>query len=143
VPSFSVLSDGGAGAIFALIEHINASYPAPTYDELAFPRIAVSSLGEDAMKQLADSVQVTLEASLPAMGASLNCTLVPRDSMVKSRVVSPSAHILPGTDDSQVEFNTSLTRVVSPLPRCEQRHSHGDPMRIPSSVRRDLPGGHN
>jgi hypothetical protein len=51
---------------------------------------------------------VTLEVSLPAMRASLNCTIVPRDSVVKSSVVSPSAHILPRTDDSQVEFNTSL-----------------------------------
>jgi Protein of unknown function (DUF3433) len=108
VPSFSILSDGGAGAIFALIEHNNASYPALTYDELVFPRIAVSSLGEDAMKQLADSEEVTLEVSIPAMRASLNCTLVPRDSMVKSRVVPPSAQILPGTYDIQVEFNTSL-----------------------------------
>lgn len=108
VPSFSTLTDGGAGAVFSLIEHNNVSYPALTFDELVFPRMERSSLGEDVTNQLSESEQVTLQASVSAMRASLNCTLVPRDTMVITNSLPPG----PAPDTScpmtTVSFNASL-----------------------------------
>lgn len=108
VPSFSTESDGGAGGIFNLIEHSNASYPALTYDELVFPNIDLSSLGSEALKQLSESEQITLQVSIPAVRASLNCTLVPRDAFVLTNPLPPVAEPDTKCPNSLVSFNVSL-----------------------------------
>ncbi|OAG35913.1 hypothetical protein AYO21_09915 [Fonsecaea monophora] len=109
VPSFGTTSDGSAGAIFTLIEQNNASYPAFTYDGLAFPKIEPSSLGAEALKQLDDSASpVTLHADVVAMRASLNCTLVPRENMNMTMQGAPSAHADPSCRDNHITFYADL-----------------------------------
>ncbi|EXJ79696.1 hypothetical protein A1O3_07978 [Capronia epimyces CBS 606.96] len=105
VPSFGTSTDGSAGAMFQLIEQNNASYPALTYDGLAYPSIDISSLGAEAMGQLRDPAQsVTLQANIVAMRASLNCTLVPRHIMNMTMVGTRT----PGCRDNVLTFNASL-----------------------------------
>ncbi|KAI1629390.1 hypothetical protein EDD37DRAFT_49503 [Exophiala viscosa] len=109
VPSFTTSTDDAAGAIFELIEQNNASYPALTYDELAFPGLDLSTLGAEAVSQLTDpSQQVILLADIWAMRASLNCTLVPRNTMQKTTRQYGSADSGPGCFESQIFFNASL-----------------------------------
>ncbi|KAK4940635.1 hypothetical protein LTR10_019265 [Elasticomyces elasticus] len=110
VPSFSTSTDGAAGAMLALIEQNNASYPALTYDGLAFPNLDLSMLGVEAAKQLNDpSQQVMLQANILAMRASLNCTLVPMDTMqTTTTTYSDPATGGPWCFGSQIAFNASL-----------------------------------
>ena len=107
VPSFGTSTDDSAGAIFTLVEHNNASYPALTYDGLAFPDMDLTSLGNEAMKQLSDPEEpVTLHASVVATRASLNCTLVPRD-IINITMMNVADHWSPCLAN-QLTFNTSL-----------------------------------
>ncbi|KIW24361.1 uncharacterized protein PV07_10079 [Cladophialophora immunda] len=109
VPSFGTSTDGSAGAIFTLIEQNNVSYPALTYDGLAYPNIQMSSLGAEALKQLSDSAQaVTLQANIVAMRASLNCTLVPRENMIMTMYSEPSVHVDPSCRDNNITFHADL-----------------------------------
>ena len=64
----SVNNDSNAGTMFALIEKFNLSYPKFTYDELALPTIQLSNQNEAA--------QEVLQVQLPAMRATLDCTVV-------------------------------------------------------------------
>lgn len=54
VPTFQISTDGSAGYSLQFIEQDNGSYPALTYDGLAFPNLNLSTLGTDALKQLHD-----------------------------------------------------------------------------------------
>ena len=107
VPSFDTSIDGSAGAIFTLIEQNNASYPALTYDGLAFPDIDLSSLGKEALRQLDDPEQVvTLHANVVGTRASLNCTLVPRD-IITVTMINVADEWSPCLAN-QVTFNATL-----------------------------------
>ena len=113
LPSFDTSTDGSAGAIFTLIEQNNASYPALTYDGLAFPDIELTSLGEEALKQSSNGSQpVTLHANIVATRATLNCTIVPRDTIHVTLKETHPSYPIPASyrpcNDTQITFNASL-----------------------------------
>ncbi|KIX95762.1 uncharacterized protein Z520_08470 [Fonsecaea multimorphosa CBS 102226] len=109
VPSFGTSTDGSAGAIFTLIEQNNVSYPALTYDGLAFPNIQTSSLGAETLKQMSDSTHaVTLQANVVAMRASLNCTLVPRKNMIMTMYTNLSPEASTSCRSNNITFYADL-----------------------------------
>lgn len=65
----SVNNDSNAGTMFDLIEEFNLSYPRFTYNELALPTIQLPDQDQGA--------QEMLQVQLPAVRATLNCTVVP------------------------------------------------------------------
>jgi hypothetical protein len=70
-------SDTSTGSIIMdLLEHENATYPAYTFEELAFPRLSNKSL--EVVKTSNSSV---IEVDVPARRAALECTLVPRHNI--------------------------------------------------------------
>ena len=67
-----------AGQVFGLIEHENASYPAYTFNELAFPALAINDAGLP--REVPDS-EYPVQVSLPARRGALNCTIVPPENI--------------------------------------------------------------
>ncbi|OAP59053.1 hypothetical protein AYL99_06351 [Fonsecaea erecta] len=109
VPSFGTSTDGSAGAIFTLIEQNNVSYPALTYDGLAFPNIQTSGFGAEALKQLGNSTHaVTLQANVVATRASLNCTLIPKEHMIMTMYTIPDPGVPTSCRSNNITFYADL-----------------------------------
>ena len=65
-----------AGTTYGLIEHENASYPSYTHKQLAFPSFGLASL-----PQTDGSMNTSMQLTLPARRASLNCTVAPKENI--------------------------------------------------------------
>lgn len=72
----SVNNDSNAGTMFALIEEFNLSYPKFTYDELALPTIELGDQSQETSEML--------QVQLPAVRATLDCTVVPSQGITVS-----------------------------------------------------------
>jgi Protein of unknown function (DUF3433) len=73
---------------FDLLEHQNGTYPPYTFEELVFPRLSA-----DSRRLVQTSNSTTLEMSIPARRAALNCTVVPRENVkVSFEDVEPSIY---------------------------------------------------
>jgi hypothetical protein len=70
----SVGNDNSAAALTTLTESLNLTYPKFTYEELAFPTIGLSA---STKIETLDTGQVPLTLRIPALRASLDCTIVP------------------------------------------------------------------
>jgi hypothetical protein len=74
--SDSVFDDGGAAALLSDLEELNVSYPAYTWSELAVPTVQLSSMSAALVKGGGQN-QSTMTVILPALRASLECSVVP------------------------------------------------------------------
>lgn len=89
----SASDDSDASVVYSLVESTNLGFPEFTYDELAFP-----TLQADAIQVQNVSQTTLLEASVPALRAALNCTVLEASaynftSSFNSRVRTASAQI--------------------------------------------------
>jgi len=75
----SVTNDNQAAILASLIESSVIPYPEFTFAELAFPRIEVSNSSSQVLIDLGDQGS-SMSVRLPALRASLNCSIVPMDS---------------------------------------------------------------
>ncbi len=75
--------------IMDLLEHENATYPAYTFNEMAFPRLSKNSL-----QLVRASSSSTITLNIPARRAALNCTAVPRQNIsVNLTSYTPSVYV--------------------------------------------------
>jgi Protein of unknown function (DUF3433) len=75
----SVTNDNQATILASLIESSVIPYPEFTFAELAFPRIEVSNSSSQVLVDLGDRGS-SMSVQLPALRASLNCSIVPMNS---------------------------------------------------------------
>jgi Protein of unknown function (DUF3433) len=104
----SVGNDNSAAALTTLTESLNFTYPKFTYGELAFPTISLSA---STKIETFDAGQVPLTLRIPALRASLDCTIVPYSDY---NVSASEAHISADSPNATVpEADVSAT---APLP---------------------------
>ncbi|KAL1619071.1 hypothetical protein SLS54_006923 [Diplodia seriata] len=81
----NIYSDGNAAAVLGFISWQNLSYPAWTYDDLAFPSVSVNN-NDKSIHELGRSVSVVI----PAQRAVLKCTLAdPQKTIVMKNTTKP------------------------------------------------------
>ena len=100
----SVGNDNSAAALTTLTESLNLTYPQFTYGELAMPSISLSA---STKVETSGAKQIPLTLRIPALRASLNCTMVPYsdyNASVLEVPVSPDSlnYVLPDLDVSAI-----------------------------------------
>ena len=112
--------DNGAGTVFGLIEHENATYPSYTYNELVFPRLATDFL-QSGNRDSGTLVQL----SIPARRAALNCTIIPQDNITTQTIAQGSSTgplysteylFVAGVPDSCPEFRNLSDVPITSIP---------------------------
>ena len=92
----TVTRDVQQGITTSLIIHGNMSYPAGTYDEVAYPEISMQDNGT-----LVGTTNVTeLNVVMPALRNVLNCTVVPQHRILKASTVTTA-------NDATLQYNLS------------------------------------
>ena len=84
----SYAKDNGAAATLSLIEHQNTSYPDFTFQGLAFPKLALSDI--IGKPKVLSVISGPATATIPALRANLNCTILPGSAYNISMVEAAS-----------------------------------------------------
>lgn len=96
--------DGFAGSITNLIQYSNVSYPEWTYDNLVLPSLSAISTNASTPTNQSASILVTI----PAFRGSLDCSLLPSDS-IKVDSVGAMSSCLDCNDLVQINYAMNLS----------------------------------